>query len=111
MNDCIKGGLPIMAVCMTLAGCAGIVDPNVGQGPITLSKDASKAFADYQAKRTPRYFAVSTDGNAYYYSFCDSGRCRRQAKTTVIDRCESFSNGVACKIYGSQGNVVWIDGT
>ncbi|MDH3660457.1 MAG: hypothetical protein OEU92_10590 [Alphaproteobacteria bacterium] len=86
-----------------------MTDPSVGQGPITLSADAEQAFTAYQAKQTPRYFAVSADGEAYYYSFCGAGRCLRQAKTKVIERCETFSNGVPCKIYGSQGKVVWTD--
>lgn len=107
MDVSIRAGLSIMAVCMTLAGCAGIVDPTVGNGPITLGQDAKKAFADYQAKQSPRYFAVSSDGEAYYYSFCDVGRCLRQVKTKVIQQCEAFSDGLPCKIYASQGNVVW----
>ncbi len=109
MDVSIRVGLSIMTVCMTLAGCAGIVDPALGQGPISLSEDALKAFAEYQSKRTPRYFAVSSDGQAYYYSFCDTGRCRREPKTRVIEQCEGFSEGLPCKIYGSQGNVVWRD--
>jgi uncharacterized protein RhaS with RHS repeats len=107
MNISIKVGMSIIAVCMMLAGCADMIDSSVGKGPITLSADAEQAFAEYQAKRTPRYFAVSADGEAYYYSYCDSGRCLRQVKTKVIERCESFSDGVPCKIYGSQGNIVW----
>ncbi len=109
MDVSIRAGLSIMAACMTLAGCTGIIDQSVGQGPISLSEDAEKAFAAYQSKQTPRYFAVSSDGQAYYYSYCDVGRCRRQAKTKVIEQCESFSNGLPCKIYGSQGAVVWSD--
>ena len=109
MNVSIMAGLSIMAVGMTLVGCTGITDPTVGQGPISLSDDAEKAFAEYQSKKTPRYFAVSSDGQAYYYSYCDSGRCIRQLKTKVIEQCETFSNGLTCKIYGSQGAVVWSD--
>lgn len=108
MNVTIRPVLSLMAVCVTLAGCAAaITDPSVGRGPIALSADAEKAFVDYQAKQTPRYFAVSTDGQAYYYSYCNVGRCTRQVKTSVIRKCESFSNGVPCKIYGSHGSVVW----
>ena len=109
MDVSIRAALSTMAVCLVLVGCAGIIDPTVGQGPISLSEDAEKAFADYQSKQTPRYFAVSSDGQAYYYSFCDVGRCLRQAKTKVIEQCETFSNGVPCKIYGSQGSIVWFE--
>ncbi len=107
MDISIKAGLSILTVCMALAGCSGIVDPAVGRGPLSLSKDAEKAFAEYQAKQTPRYFAVSSDGQAYYYSFCDEGRCLRQVKTKIIEKCEMYSNGVPCKIYASQGAIVW----
>ncbi|MGI9487806.1 MAG: hypothetical protein ACR2RF_18380 [Geminicoccaceae bacterium] len=109
MDVNIRAGLSITAVCMTLVGCAGIVDPAIGRGPLSLSDDAEKAFAEYQTKRTPRYFAISSDGQAYFYSFCDSGRCIRQPKTKVIEKCETYSNGLPCKIYGSQGAVVWSD--
>ncbi|MGI9500169.1 MAG: hypothetical protein ACR2P3_09035 [Geminicoccaceae bacterium] len=111
MDVSVRAGLSIMAACMALAGCAGITDPAVGQGPIALSADAENAFVEYRTRRTPRYFAVSTDGQSFYYSYCDAGRCLRQPKTRVIEKCESYSNGVPCKIYASQGNVVWIDGT
>lgn len=109
MEVSIKAGLSIMAVCMTLTGCAEIVDPTVGKGPITLGQDARQAFVEYQTKQTPRYFAVSSDGQAYFYSYCDVGRCLRQPKTTVIQRCETFSDGLPCRIYASHGNVVWRD--
>jgi len=105
----VRPVLSIMAVCMTLIGCAQIVDPSVGQGPITLSPYVEQAFAEYRSQQKPRYFAVSADGEAYFYSFCKSSRCLRQVKTKVISKCESFSNGVPCKIYGSQGKAVWIN--
>lgn len=107
MHTRTKTGFTIMAACVTLMGCAGIYDPVVGRGPITLSADAEKAFAEYRTTTTPRYFALSTDGSAYYYSFCDIGRCRRDMKTSVIDKCQSFSHGVPCLIYASRGQVIW----
>ncbi|MEM7041509.1 MAG: hypothetical protein AAF543_01730 [Pseudomonadota bacterium] len=109
MDLSIRACLSAMAVCTILTGCSSVLDSSVGQGPITLSADAEKAFAAYRSKQTPRYFAVSTDGQAYYYSFCDVGRCLRQVKTKVIEQCETYSNGVPCKIYGSQGKVVWAE--
>jgi hypothetical protein len=107
MNASVKPALSLLVASTVLVGCNTVVDPSVGQGPIALSAQTQEAFADYQARQTPRYFAVSTDGEAYYYSYCDAGRCLRQAKTKVIDQCERYSNGVPCKIYGSQGAVVW----
>ena len=101
--------LIVALVSVALFGCNTVIDPSVGRGPIALSAQTQKAFAEYQARRTPRYFAVSADGKAYYYSYCDAGRCIRQAKTKVIDQCEHYSNGIPCKIYGSQGAVVWAD--
>ena len=78
MDVSIRAGLSVLSVCAALAGRSSVVDPTIGQGPITLSANAEKAFADYQSKQIPRYFAVSTDGQAYYYSYCDAGRCLRQ---------------------------------
>ena len=109
MEVSIRAGLSIMVVCLALTGCAAVVDPTVGQGPIALGQDAKKAFVEYQSKQTPRYFAVSSDGQAFFYSYCDAGRCLRQVKTKVIEQCETFSDGLPCKIYASQGNVVWRD--
>lgn len=109
MEVSMKPVLSLAAGCLMLAGCSGIVDPTVGQGPISLSADTEQAFADYQARQTPRYFAVSSDGNAYYYSYCDDTRCIRQVKTKVIEQCEVYSDGVPCKIYGSQGEIVWLN--
>ncbi len=103
---------PMIALALTwvsITGCSTVIDPSIGQGPISLSTQTQKAFTEYQARQTPRYFAVSTDGQAYYYSYCDAGRCLRQAKTKVIDQCERYSKGVPCKIYGSQGAIVWSD--
>lgn len=107
MGVSIKASLSIVAVCMALVGCSGIIDPAVGQGPIALSPDVEKGFAEYKARNAPRFFAVSTDGNVYYYSFCDVGRCLKQLKTQVIRKCEANSGGVPCKIYGSRGEIVW----
>jgi hypothetical protein len=107
VNANVKPVLFLLAASAALAGCNTVIDPTVGQGPIALSAQTEKAFAEYQARQTPRYFAVSTDGRAYYYSYCDAGRCIRQPKTNVIDQCERYSNGSPCKIYGSQGAVVW----
>ena len=109
MNFSIRPFISSTALCMTPIACTQIMDPTIGKGPISLSADAEAAFADYQARQKPRYFAVSADGSAYFYSYCDVSRCLRQAKTKVIEKCESFSNGVPCKIYGSQGKVVWLD--
>ncbi len=107
MNASIKPVITLLAASATLLGCNTVIDPSVGQGPIALSTQTQKAFTEYKAQQKPRYFAVSTDGEAYYYSYCDSSRCLRQAKTKVIDQCERYSNGVPCKIYGSQGAIVW----
>ena len=97
-----------VAVVGMLLGCT-VADPSVGEGPVTLHSHVREAFAEYQAKQTPRYFAVSIDGQAFYYSYCDAGRCRRQPKTHVVRRCESHSDGVPCKIYASGGEVIWRD--
>lgn len=111
MKASIETSLSILATAIALTGCTALEDPTVGRGPVTLSAAADQAFADYRAKRTPRYFALSTDGQAFYYSYCDAGRCLRQPKTAVIDKCQSFSDGVPCKIYASHGKIIWTKNT
>ena len=109
MNFSIRPIISTIALSLSLIACAQVMDPTIGKGPISLSSDVEAAFAEYQARQKPRYFAVSADGSAYYYSYCDVSRCLRQVKTKVIEKCESFSNGSPCKIYGSQGKVVWLN--
>ncbi len=95
-------------VIFMLAGC-GVSDPSVGTGPIKLGAAAEKAFGDYQDRVYPRYFAVAEDGSAYFYNYCSAGRCLRTPKTQIVRQCETYSQGVPCKIYASNGNVVWAE--
>lgn len=95
-----------IAVVIMVAGC-GISDPYVGTGPIALGSAAKEAFADYRVKSYPRYFAVAEDGGAFYYNYCATGRCLRTPKTHVVEQCETYSDGVPCKIYASNGRIVW----
>lgn len=94
------------ATAFLLAGCS-VADPSVGTGPIALGSAAKEAFDDYQAHPYPRYFAIAEDGSAYYYSYCAEGRCLRTPKTQVVRQCETYSEGIPCKIYASNGKVVW----
>lgn len=96
---------PLLA--LGLAAC--LEDPTVGRGGITLSPQAQQGFEAYKQVRSPGHFAVSRDGQAYYYNHCPDGRCRRGYKLDVIQKCESYSRGSPCKIYGSRGEVVWQD--
>ncbi|MGI9491879.1 MAG: hypothetical protein ACR2QF_05690 [Geminicoccaceae bacterium] len=97
-----------VAALLMLAGCS-ISDPSIGTGPVALGPAAEEAFADYQAKSFPRYFALSEDGSAFYYTYCPDSRCLRKPKTQIIHQCETFSRGIPCKIYAHNGKVVWTD--
>jgi len=100
--------IAILLAGIALGGCGGIVDPSVGRGEVTLGPEAERAFVDYQALDKPRYFALAENGEAYYYSFCDESRCLKQVKAQVINKCETYSNGIPCHIYASHGNIVWM---
>ena len=107
MNINFRMAVMMLAVGMVLTSCSRIIDPLIGEGEVTLSPDAARALVDYQARDKPRYFALSQDGQAYYYSFCDDSRCLKQPKSQVVRKCETYSSGVPCKIYASHGKVVW----
>jgi len=106
MRNITRCKILAVAIMLTAAGCSNI-DPSVGTGPITLGPASEKAFTDYQAKPFPRYFALSEDGSAFFYSYCSGNQCLRSAKTQVIHQCETYSDGIPCKIYASKGKVVW----
>jgi hypothetical protein len=93
---------PILAI--SLSGC--ISDPLVGKGPIKLSPNTQAGFEEYQKEFKPGHFAVAVDGGAYSYNYC-RGRCTKSSKMHSIHRCEQYSDGVPCKIYGAKGKVVW----
>lgn len=97
-----------LIVVLILTGCT-VRDPTIGSGSIEMSATALEAFEDYKTKTVPRYFAVSEDGRAYYYSFCSSMRCLRLSKANVVYQCETYSNGVPCRIYASGLDVVWLN--
>jgi len=99
-------GLAIVApiIALTLGACAR--DPSVGTGPINLTPRVQAGFDAYQKERSPGHFAVSIDGKDGAYNYCPDARCRAGSKADAIYRCEK-SSGTTCKIYGSNGNVVW----
>lgn len=91
---------------LTLVGCLP-ADPNVGEGPITLSPQAQQNFEEYKTARSPGYFVVTEDGSGSFYNYCSSGRCYRTSSNEVIYRCEENAGGRDCKVYASKGKVVW----
>ena len=101
--------LPFVAAGLALLTGCDTVDPYVGSGPIALGPTVRQAFTDYRAKTYPRYFAVAEDGRAFYYNYCPDGACPRTPKSSVVAQCETFSEGVPCKIYASNGKIVWAD--
>ena len=100
----------ILAALLMLTGCDAL-QSSVGSGPIALGPVAQQAFDDYQAREFPRYFALSEDGGAFFYTYCPANRCRRTPQSQIIRRCETYSEGVPCRIYARSGKVVWVDDT
>ncbi len=80
-----------------------------GSGYVYLSPSAEAYFQHYLARPDSEYFAVSTDGRAAGYSFCEAGRygCIEGSGTVALRACHRVSNGVPCKIYAVIDTVVW----
>lgn len=91
-----------------LAGCQ-TAGQGVGSGPITLSSDVKIGFQNYLAREDGSYFAVSTDGKVYGYSYCPHGayNCSESGGTIALRTCQNGSRGVPCKIYAIDDKVVW----
>ena len=92
---------------LSLALLAGCGTSLVGSGPITLSLGCQLRFADFQSLDNPDSFAVSTDGRACGYSYCEEMACVGYGEQIAVESCERSSKSVPCKIYAFKNKVVW----
>ena len=97
----------VIATAGLLAGCK--LGSEVGSGPLLLPLNVSSGYSEYLSQPYPLAFAVSEDGRAYGYVYCEVAGCMRggthQYKAT--ENCLAYSNGTPCKIYARKRNVVW----
>jgi hypothetical protein len=97
----------ISSICalIMLTSC-GVTGTEIGSGPITLSPGVKQALEEYRSLRTPYYFAVSSDGEAFGYTYCQEVRCRSVGDAaSAVYSCER--SGKECKIYARREEVVW----
>ena len=68
--------------------------------PLVVSPDVMADFAQYKSRRTPMYFAVSTDGLFSWYSYCIDYNCQaaRGYRREAIENCEK-EGGTDCIIF------------
>jgi len=89
-----------------LAGCQTTFY-EVGTTPITLSFAVVAGFEKYKQTDNPLFFAVSTNGQRYYYYWCDTIYCDPDFSGQAISLCERRSGGVDCKIFAFERSIVW----
>jgi hypothetical protein len=63
-------------------------------------------FAEYKARRTPMYFAVSTDGLFSWYSYCLGASCGGEQKyrREAVESCERES-GTECLLFAIRDQI------
>ena len=99
----------VLSVVVPLAACQ-TTGVNVGSGPLTMSPSVQELFRQYQQESNPTVFAISIDGQSASYRYCPTyaDACFPEASQgKVIRECQESSNGVPCKIYAVQNNIVW----
>jgi hypothetical protein len=78
--------------------------------PYPLPPGLQPFFETYMHKHNRGAFAVSVDGRAAGYSYCQvAGPCGRRDRIErrAIDSCMGVSEGVPCRLYAWRGTVVW----
>jgi hypothetical protein len=98
-------------ICLAMLSIVGCQTTNsdYGSGYLTMSSTVLTRFQGYLAREDGSYFAVSTDGQYYGYSYCTWGafNCEDSLGNLALKVCHSHSNGVPCKIYAVEDKVVW----
>ena len=97
--------LILLGVALVLAGCG--TPPDVGKGEVMITPAVQARYQEFQELDGRAYFAISTDGKGFGYSFCSNYRCARGGRALAISSCEIRSKGIPCKIYADRSGVVW----
>lgn len=97
----------VLLISAVLLGCAAPGGVK-GTGPLHLTPYVAEGFARYLGEQGPHNFAVSEDGEAYFYVYCGYTACSRSLGTSyTIGRCQQRSGGVPCRIFAMDREVVW----
>lgn len=95
----------ICTILLLLSSCQ--TNSTYGEGPISLSYNANNGFQAYLTTAEKGFFAVSTDGKTYGYSFCPESLCTEDAGAVALRSCRNRSKGVPCKVYAAGDRIVW----
>lgn len=98
--------LPLAALIAALVTLTAHLPEVRADDPIVVSPEVMKDFAQYQARKKPLYFAVSTDGRYSWYSYCIDYNCQatQSYRTEALKRCEDLG-GVECVIFAVGGDI------
>ncbi len=85
-----------------------------GNGELVLSNGVAKKFIEYvkgSHTKAPHLFAVSVDGNAFSYTYCDSGlnNCRG-GDEQIIQFCSREAGDLECKLFARNRTIKWKNG-
>jgi len=103
--------LPVVLVALlALAGCR-TAPRDVGPIAVSLGPGAVAGWEHYDGLEKPDYFALSEDGRAYGYTFCGVAGCLNDPASNrrkrAIKHCESKRDGVRCRLFAKQRQIVW----
>lgn len=98
-----------LVAAMLLAGCAGGQDPRsqLSNAPdIGITHGVWDAYTkDYLGEHTPLAFAVSENGEVYFYYYCEAIRCinlnSNEAITRAISGCQNRGQG-QCVLFAAE---------
>ncbi|MBT6884638.1 MAG: hypothetical protein HOA30_11390 [Rhodospirillaceae bacterium] len=81
---------------------------DTGNGPITLSPSAARAFARYLEYQYPLDFAISEDGRTYHIYHCTGFNCN-PGDAMAVSRCNERASkrGQVCKTFAIERDIVW----
>jgi len=92
--------LSLAGLIVVVAALASRPPETRADEPLVVSPDVMADFAQYKSRRTPMYFAVSTDGLFSWYSYCIDYNCQaaQSDRRTAVEECKK-EGGTDCVIF------------
>jgi hypothetical protein len=85
-------------------------EPFIGEGAVTLSVAATRAFKDEYLRNTgPEYFLLSKDGkfSSYLGCFAGTGNCNAERSLEKGMKECGFWTGIPCPVFAIGKEIVW----
>ena len=99
--------------CLLVALCAAafpaLAESELDPIVMNTSTECRGAFADYQRRFEPLYFARALDGATCAYSYCESSCNRTNAREKTLYACSRAAEGIACQITAFAGELVEVE--